>query len=288
MDKDTTHTAAEGDVNFAAPIKSVSIDAMLRMREAVLDRVSKAIELLQEADQIAGQANIGFARVEVPINGSRSGTSLLSPDALPTIREEIDRGAWHHLMNESGLRSVMDARAREQWDEGLRGHDVPALTKENIEATFLTMHAARGEMFDRGVINAFRRLSWDFKTNNPYRLGKRIILTCLVDVRPWRSGGHSGITVFAGFRRADELDDLLRVFHVLDGKTEPDHRNGAYRQLSDAINQNQWACENEYFSLRWFRKGTGHLTFKRLDLVDQLNTIIARHYPGALAHERAA
>ena len=278
--------SAEIDVNFAAPVKSVSIDSMLRMRDAALDRVSKAIDLLQEAHRIASQANIGFVRVEVPINGSRSGTSLLSPDALLVIRGEIDRGAWHHLMNESGLRSVMDARAREQWDEGLRGSDVPALTEENIEATFLTMHAARGEMFDRGVINVFGRLSWDFKTNNPYRLGKRIILAHLVDVRPWRSARHSGITVFASFRSVDELDDLLRVLHVLDGRPEPDHRNGAYRQVSDAIEKNQWACENDYFSLRWFRKGTGHLTFKRLDLVERLNGIIAKHFPGVLAYER--
>ncbi|WP_141122095.1 DUF4942 domain-containing protein, partial [Salmonella enterica] len=34
--------------------------------------------------------------------------------------------------------------------------------------------------------------------------------------------------------------------------------------------------------VRGFLKGTVHITFKYPDLVEKLNDIIARHYPGAL------
>ncbi|EJI0237691.1 DUF4942 domain-containing protein, partial [Escherichia coli] len=40
--------------------------------------------------------------------------------------------------------------------------------------------------------------------------------------------------------------------------------------------------EGEYFTVRGYRKGTVHITFRRPDLIEQLNNIIARHYPGAL------
>lgn len=33
------------------------------------------------------------------------------------------------------------------------------------------------------------------------------------------------------------------------------------------------------------KKGTEHLTFKRPDLVDQCNRILAKRYPEALAHD---
>lgn len=33
------------------------------------------------------------------------------------------------------------------------------------------------------------------------------------------------------------------------------------------------------FSIKYFQKGTAHITFKRPELVDKLNDIIARHYP---------
>ncbi|EEX2877538.1 DUF4942 domain-containing protein, partial [Escherichia coli] len=35
--------------------------------------------------------------------------------------------------------------------------------------------------------------------------------------------------------------------------------------------------------IKYFQKGTAHITFKRQELVDKLNDIIARHYPGMLA-----
>lgn len=41
--------------------------------------------------------------------------------------------------------------------------------------------------------------------------------------------------------------------------------------------------EDEFFSIRYFQKGTAHLTFKRLELIERMNDIIAKHYPGMLA-----
>jgi hypothetical protein len=40
--------------------------------------------------------------------------------------------------------------------------------------------------------------------------------------------------------------------------------------------------ENDYLAIRTFKNGNGHVMFKRPDLVDAMNRIIAKHYPGAL------
>lgn len=34
-----------------------------------------------------------------------------------------------------------------------------------------------------------------------------------------------------------------------------------------------------YFTIRYFQKGIAHLTFKRPELVEKMNDIIAEHYP---------
>ena len=128
-------------------------------------------------------------------------------------------------------------------------------------------------MFERGVLQCFQRLSWDYKSNQPFRFGKRIIVKYLLS---------SGST---NFRVTNELDDLIRVFCILDGKPEPDHRNGAYSFISDAQRMRHTEAENDYFHLRWFKNGNGHLTFKRPDLVEKMNQIFAKHYPNALASE---
>jgi hypothetical protein len=38
--------------------------------------------------------------------------------------------------------------------------------------------------------------------------------------------------------------------------------------------------------VRLYRNGNGHVGFKRLDLIDSMNRIIARHYPNALPEPR--
>ena len=239
---------------------------------------------------MAAAAHIGFPNLEIATHGrGRTGTAITSPDASEVIRREVDRVAWAYLMDESGLRTFMDAEARKKWTEQLCDTgELPELTAENVRATFQTMHASRGEMFERGVIGCFRRLSWDYRTNNPFRFGKRLILRSLVSVSPWRCNRTAarGLLVHAGYDRTNELDDLVRVFHVLDRQPEPDHRQGCYRMVSDAIDRREWRVVTEYFQLVWFKNGNGHLTFKRLDLVEKLNAIIAKHFPGALAHER--
>lgn len=41
--------------------------------------------------------------------------------------------------------------------------------------------------------------------------------------------------------------------------------------------------EDDFFSIRYFQKGTAHITFKRYDLIEKMNDIVANRYPGMLA-----
>ena len=43
--------------------------------------------------------------------------------------------------------------------------------------------------------------------------------------------------------------------------------------------------EDEFFSIRYYQKGTAHLSFKHLELIERMNEIIAKRYPGMLAIE---
>jgi hypothetical protein len=193
----------------------------------------------------------------------------------------LDANGWRHLMDESGMRSLMDATARRKWDDAIGNGDYPELSAANITATFSELHGARGDMFERGVIAVFKRLSWDYKTNQPFKFGKRIILNSLLHTygtnNKWFHWNH---------RATGEIDDLVRVFSVLERKPEPDHRNSIYGKLNEAKTMGATSWEGEYFSVKWFKKGTGHLTFKRPELVEAINRILAKHYQGAIAAEK--
>jgi hypothetical protein len=262
-------------------IPSVSIANLINVRAGVIERYGQVLKLLHEADSMGAAAHLGNVRIEIR-TASRYACPILAPEALDLITREVDKGAWSYLLTQSGLRTFMDATARQKWDEEVHKGQVPELTPANVDATFSTLHGCRGDMFERGVIACFRRLSWDYKTNQPFKFGKRIILGYLFTIY-----GHGmSRSMHLRHHASDELDDLLRVFHLLDGRPEPDHRQGMWHQISAAVDARRDEWDGAYFHVRWFLKGSAHVTFKRLDLVDELNAILAKHYPNALPAPR--
>lgn len=278
-------------MNAGQLVPSISIDNLVNQRAAVVERLQRATALVREAAEIAKVARVGMpcisistgysrhagefslaaARLGADRNGSRFEKDASAVDDVQNaIRIGVDASAWQYLMHESGLRTLMDATAREAWDKSISEGKFPELTKPNIEATFAELYGNRGDMFERGVIACFKALAWCYKTNLPQKFGKRIVVSYL-------SGSYST-------GKTNQLDDLVRVMSVLDGKPEPDHRNGIYSALckSGANNGKAAVIETEYLQIRTFKNRNGHITFKRLDLVDRMNKIIASHYPGAL------
>lgn len=257
-------------------VKSVSITNLLQQRQACIERITQAVALLRDAAVVAQAGRLGAPRVRFEGGYKQRSIDLTTEAALPALIKEVDAGAWQYLMHESGLRSLMDSGARRKWDESIAELNVPALTAENIEATFAALHDARADMFDRGVIECFRRLSWDYKTNSPVKFGKKVILDFL-------ASNYGGSGLHFNQERCNHLDDLCRVFHVLDGQPEPDHRDGYYCRLYSAEQQGTNELDGDYMRVRFYKKGSGHVLFKRTDLVERMNGILAKHHPNALA-----
>ncbi|WP_141037440.1 DUF4942 domain-containing protein, partial [Escherichia coli] len=64
----------------------------------------------------------------------------------------------------------------------------------------------------------------------------------------------------------------------------PDNRGDISTRLMEHIRDNPTKAvyEDAFFSIRYFQKGTAHLTFKRPELIEEMNGIIAKHYPRML------
>jgi len=279
----TIHIDATGQAaEFHEVVHSVSITHLLQQRDAILERLARAFSILQEAHDMAISAHLGFPNIVASKDYRGQGQDVVGQfategEALNACKAAIDATAWRYLMQESGMRSLMSASKRSEFDDQVSKSRMPELTREAVYATFGALHESRAEMFDQGVIECFKKLSWGYKTNQPQKFGKRIIVNYLT------------YTYGINSNAADRLDDLMRVFHVLDGKPEADYRQGSYAQLGAAFReQSAWpkSYQNDYFELRLFRNGNGHLCFKRPELIDAMNAIIARHFPNALAAPR--
>ncbi len=154
-------------------------------------------------------------------------------------------------MKKSGMLSLMDAKARNQWYNSLEKDDIPAISEENILNTFEQLHLSKGDVFERGAINVFKGLSWDDKSNSPCKFGeKKIIVTGLVKYDLWGFGLSWGW-------QCDRLADLERMLMILDGKPVPDNRADVTRRLGDHIHENRHSnhYEDEMFAIKYFSEG---------------------------------
>ncbi|CCD30073.1 conserved hypothetical protein [Candidatus Glomeribacter gigasporarum BEG34] len=266
-------------------IQNVNVDALLNQREAVLERIEQAITILKEAQTIAEQAHLKILSfsMESIWTSERAITRRYCPEDCPKLaelmdeaRQLIDASAWQYLMDASDLRLFMDEAAHDEWKEMLKPDHCPVLTRAQIETTFSRLHAAREEMFERSILDAFRRLSWNYITKQPVQLGKRLIVNDLLST--WGPNHMS----FSG-EMTRRLDELVRVLSVLEGKPDLSCHECIYHYLKQADFEGFCEWSGPYFSLRWYKKGTGHLTFSRADLVDKMNQIMLKHYPDASA-----
>ncbi len=261
-------------------ISSTSIERIVTGRNAALLQIEELIQQLADISTLTSSIGGKTARDWAMRQDFRCGCWLMEnvKTAMSTITCNLDRSIWRDLMKKSGMISLMDAQARKQWDNNLEGDDIPEISEANILSTFEQLHHSKADVFERGIINVFKGLSWDYKTNSPCQFGKKIIVNGLVDHNRW------GFKLNWGWRR-EQLADLERMLFLLDGKPIPDNRGDISNRLMEHIRDNpaKDVYEDEFFSIRYFQKGTAHLSFKRPELVEKMNDIISKYYPRMLA-----
>ena len=77
----------------------------------------------------------------------------------------------------------------------------------------------------------------------------------------------------------------LHIAAMPPDKPIPDNRENITIRLDGHIQsvQGKERYEDEMFIIKYFKKGSAHITFKRLELIDRINDIIARYFPSVLS-----
>lgn len=254
-----------------------SIPELIAKRGMALDKIKQAISDLKDALALAndacidGKQNASSSLVDAIRDQIRFGRVEYDSDK---IRTALDRSMWRSFVVNTPLWSLMDTKARKQFDQDMACIP-PEATEENLRATMSLYFADAGKIFQRSLIETFRSLPNKYASNNAFRLDKKIILGHIQDKMGYFSHYAD-----------DRIRDLDRVFWVLDGKEYPaDYNAGLPGVLRDAVcrarinfTAGAGTCETEYFSVKFFKNGNAHATFKRPDLVLKANRMIAEYY----------
>lgn len=195
---------------------------------------------------------------------------------MATEMQCVERAFWQAFVEETGIKSVMSIKDREQLDEQLRQErhswqhgSIPALppfTVENLHAFIDTTCANIGTMIQAAIKEVFEWLRpWggNYKTNDSWKIGEKVILSYMSE-----SDWHNGHRV--PYTRQANLDALGNVLSMLDGKGVMKHPDNLTSKINRAW-QDSDVYEDDYIYAKCFKNQNAHIRFKRMDLVNQIN-----------------
>lgn len=199
-------------------------------------------------------------------------------DSAERVQAELDASMWRRAFDLTGFKQLMDAQAVSEFERSLTPVP-PEFTESNIRSTFIDLHGKSRDMFRRGVVNVFRYLSDDYKTNSrePFRIGRKLVMTYMV-----QSAFGSGLQLHYG-GAVDKLNDIDRVIRTLGGMS---FTAGALPVMVNQALKLGEVHECELYRAKGFKNGNMHFEFKRQDLLDLLNEQIAEHYANTLPDGR--
>lgn len=245
-----------------ALVKKRTAEEIVALRNTALSHYLEALKSMDRAAELAEQAGrFGAPRFEI----DRHGFWGTVEERMEQIRSIVDRAVWRSLKEETGLLDLMDAAASRDFDKQIE-HKVPVVTLDAVRATFSRLFEEKEAIFERGVVNVFKTLSRDYRNNDEFRLGRKIVI----------QGGF-----WHHAYNHERVADLDRIFHLLDGKNQKPHGANAASILRAHYSWNSQSTRGEkvktdYMEFIGYKNGNIHITFTRMDLVQKVNRIIAR------------
>lgn len=243
-----------------------TIDSLVQTHDQAQQLVKEALDKLEQVRLLL--TSVQGDKLPI-LFSSHTDFQYLSPDTVKRAQADAEKGlrgqCWKHALGLVGIREIMGRGDAEKFDKQFESGTLPDFTAQNVLATLRGLSSESAELATTAIREAFDYLRprWgDYKTNQKYKVGRRVIL--------------SGVSVSRGYvnhYREPDIRSIDKAFHVLDGKRPPVYPAGLVTAIRAASLAGEATAATEYFQCKWFKNGNMHVEFLRLDLLAELNRI---------------
>jgi Domain of unknown function (DUF4942) len=187
--------------------------------------------------------------------------------------DRMKRKAWRVLVDHLGVKNIMSVAKRKEFEQQLERGDLPEISEKTITGIILGLAGQARDFAKEAALEVFGilrpRAGWgrEYKTNDAFRVGRRVILTWKVE-RCWNAKQFR-----VCYNSEQQITAIDGVFHILDGKGIMREHKGPLVKAIEASPDGRG--DTDYFKFRCFKNRNLHLEMKRLDLVKQLNLLAA-------------
>ena len=256
-----------------------TIDTMVETYQTACQMIDQGYKLLSDArtllEGVFGDKDHNVYMDTIDYYARKEGT-----DAAENVKLSLRRKIWKSILDRLGIWKFCSISQADELRRRLDTGDVGEI-RTDVIFDMLVGLASNSETYQvQAIKEVFKFLhvfsptyGKHYKTNDKnarFALGKKIILTGIIEIIGW--GEH-----FIGVNhyRRDEICSVDRVFHLLDGKDFPENVYNSPLLQAIETSGSDGLGSTEYFSFRVYLNGNLHLTFRRMDLLQELNRIAA-------------
>ena len=261
---------------------------------AIVDQLGNMEHYYNEANQHMLKAFEHLRKAAVYMSHNGSGIDL--KEVLPLAMRNRNharaeflqmhrQAAWKAVFEKMDFRRWLDKKQTEQFVRDIERNGNIPFTKENIKGTLENVFLQRSRLFEQSVANVFDELTRYYKgnanhtegwkTNDSYKVNEKLIFPYGVSYDKTFDSFH----LYSAWTKIDVYRDLDRVLCILAGttfercKTIEDALRGAFEAFRTT---GEMKSSSDHFDIRFFKKGTLHLTFKDRKLWQEFNLNAAK------------
>lgn len=197
-----------------------------------------------------------------------------------SVMEALREKYWAALLDNKQFIGLLPSKMQTEYRSMVSDLRHCEFSRFNIGRIHAEMMASLKEGAEQSVMDLFEKLTVEhtynrsinngnvhyyngWKTNQAYKVGKKVVIPSY--------GVFSSIREqFDAWQANGLLSDLEKAFNYLDGgmTREVDLHGTLRAYLEDGTNRN---IPLKYFNVTFYKKGTAHITFRNMELVDRLN-----------------
>ena len=197
---------------------------------------------------------------------------------LETAYEEFKDGIrlcfWKHILQHMGMEKYLTSDLQQKFEQFVEEQGAMALTKEHIGQVLSMIVLNAKTIMDQAIVTVFDLFTAYHKdnrlhvegwvTNKSWKVNRKVILPNWIGIS-W--GGHWEIS----YTRSREYADIDKAMSHLSGIRMEDVVTVKDAMEAEWKNGDSGKCQSTFFDIRYFKKGTVHLTFRDEALWNRFN-----------------
>ena len=226
------------------------------------------------------------------INGNGEDETEMVKESLNDFVDHLRESAWRTVTSLADFHKYMTEKVREQFEAQISVVSNLEFTTENIKTFLKNLVRDYDSIIEECIEEAFDLMTRyhkenrvhieGWKSNDYFFVNKRVVLPNMCDI-------HFMITKKIRWEKERVLDDIDKALaHIAGLQNQVDaidehgrkYKKPGYKKVSAALNDESVdfgeRVESEFFYARVFKKGTVHLYFKDMKLLEQFNLIVGR------------